>query len=694
MFSKKYKKANEAVKLSDKDKERILTNMRENKITNTHNKKNTRKRNTIIAAVAAACVTIFLAGYLINGLDMLYGDHDNRKEKDFTAHVSEPADYNEIFMQLEKLQKETEQLYTNGIKGEIIVEDAMGADDAETVIQGTNDAPESSRDEDFSETNTQVEGVDEADIIKTDGKYIYAMNEKCVNIFKPDGENTTFIGRIKRESEADGYAFMGMYLHKDTLVIIASTFSYTYGYKVYADDYTYSDSEKSMTRVLFYDITDPEKPIFKNATAQDGAYENSRLSNGVLYTVSSHYAYTYWDDVNKDEPESFVPCVEYSGKRVVIAAEDIKLLDDVSPNYSVVTSVDMENTQEIKSSLGALGSISGMYASTDNILLYSNTYVTDEYKVKQNEDGTYEKVSDDADSDIYGTHGRNIANLYLISMNDGDLKLEKTQTVNGMIDSQFSLDEYDDHFRIVTNYTEHYGFYEKRKDIFGGEQYNYYTDSQNRETNNLYVLDNKLEVTGLIENIARDEAIKSARFMGDIGYFVTFRQTDPLFSVDLSDHENPKIIGELKIPGFSEYLQSYGEGLLFGFGYAADENTGGTYGIKLSMFDVSDPENVSETACTELHGKWSSACDNHKAILADAEKNIIGFPVENGYMIYSYDGEKFLEEGVVEIKNHDWTWDMRGMYIGDYYYVADTRNGNLIVLDMVNFRMLATVTAK
>ena len=141
-------------------------------------------------------------------------------------------------------------------------------------------------------------------------------------------------------------------------------------------------------------------------------------------------------------------------------------------------------------------------------------------------------------------------------------------------------------------------------------------------------------------------------------------------------------------------MQSYGEGLLFGFGYAADENTGGTYGIKLSMFDVSDPENVSETACTELHGKWSSACDNHKAILADAEKNIIGFPVENGYMIYSYDGEKFLEEGVVEIKNHDWTWDMRGMYIGDYYYVADTRNGNLIVLDMVNFRMLATVTAK
>ena len=104
--------------------------------------------------------------------------------------------------------------------------------------------------------------------------------------------------------------------------------------------------------------------------------------------------------------------------------------------------------------------------------------------------------------------------------------------VNGYLNDSFSIDEYNGYLRLVTTVDR---------------------------TNAVYVLDEKLEETGKIENLAKDERIYSARFMGDIGYFVTYRETDPLFSVDLSDPANPKIIGELKIPGFSEYLHPYGD---------------------------------------------------------------------------------------------------------------------------------------
>ena len=96
-------------------------------------------------------------------------------------------------------------------------------------------------------------------------------------------------------------------------------------------------------------------------------------------------------------------------------------------------------------------------------------------------------------------------------------------------------------------------------------------------------------MTGTIENLAKNERIYSARFMGDTGYFVTFRETDPLFSVDLSDPDNPKIIGTLKIPGFSEYLHPYGDGLLLGIGEEVDEKGVESNQVKLSMFDISDP---------------------------------------------------------------------------------------------------------
>ena len=279
-------------------------------------------------------------------------------------------------------------------------------------------------------------------------------------------------------------------------------------------------------------------------------------------------------------------------------------------------------------------------------------------------------------------------------------------TVKGTLNDQFSMDEYEGHLRVVTTVNEY--VYETRNveqketvDINGDgvidetdmiEPYSYRYIIDSKRYNSLYIYDEKLQLTGCIENLAPDEHIKSARLMGKVGYFVTFRQTDPLFSVDLSDPANPKVLGALKIPGFSTYLHPYGEGLLLGIGYDADETTGWTQGVKLSMFDVSDPANVKEVHKHSLTDfSYTGVEIDHKAALIDVEKDIIGFPVRgyhdtgeyNVYVVYGYDEKngfypKFSEgyamgydADLYEFKYELFSSDCRGAYIGDTFYMIN-----------------------
>ncbi len=229
------------------------------------------------------------------------------------------------------------------------------------------------------------------------------------------------------------------------------------------------------------------------------------------------------------------------------------------------------------------------------------------------------------------------------------------------------------------------------------------------------MLDEELKVIGSLENLAEDERIYSARFIGDIAYFVTFRNMDPLFCVDVSDTAHPVLLGELKIPGFSDYLHPYGENLLLGIGYDTDD-TGAVECVKLTMFDISNPLGVEEKHTLVLeHYNSSEVCYNHRAVLVDMEKNLIGLPFEGsyygkggyqdytqkkGYAVYGYDGEKgfyqkFEKEYVrkwepiyyhidgnrisvdgvqKEIGNNwnDWYYmNLRGIYIGDYFYLVN-----------------------
>ena len=238
------------------------------------------------------------------------------------------------------------------------------------------------------------------------------------------------------------------------------------------------------------------------------------------------------------------------------------------------------------------------------------------------------------------------------------------------------MDEYENHLRIVTTVTEYYD--EKIIDDRTGNVIGYTID-QERQANALYVLDERLDVVGEIEGLAKDEQIYSARFMGDVGYFVTFRQTDPLFTVDLKDPHNPKILSELKVSGFSEYLHIYGENRLLGIGMEADPETGIQQGMKLSMFDVSDKANVTEVSKTNLSKyNYSEALYNHHAVLINVGKNVFGFAAEGSskgdfwydYVVYTYENDEFVQKLKVNAKNKDGNhYTVRSSYIGDVFYL-------------------------
>ena len=195
-----------------------------------------------------------------------------------------------------------------------------------------------------------------------------------------------------------------------------------------------------------------------------------------------------------------------------------------------------------------------------------------------------------------------------------------------------------------------------------------------------YEIGKNLKIKGKIENLAKGEEIYAVRFLGNTGYVVTFRQTDPLFSIDLSDPKKPKVLGKLKISGFSEYLHGYGEGMLLGLGMEADEKDGAVEGMKLSMFDISDPSDVKETVKEDLREyRYAEALYDYKEVLADQEKNLIGFLASGydktdkyrcDYLLYSYENGKFVQRMKMDCKEKgNVVGYIRGTYIGDSFYL-------------------------
>lgn len=544
--------------------------------------------------------------------------------------------YDDIYDCFQEQQKGSASIADTQEKTELLFDSGSARTDSSaesnTVMEGLSSSVEQGS---FSDTNIRQEGVAEGDIVKTDGTYLYVLKDNSHEISIVDTTNTEMkaIGSIA----FDETEFISeIYIQDQKMIVL-----YTKTVETGSENGYYN--AKQYTGAATYDISNVEKPQKLGDITQSGNYTTSRLTDGYLYLFSDYYVY---DVRSRDQVEDYIPYV--AGE--AIATSKIYLPPMEAANrYTVVSSMKLSRPDKVEDGRAILAKGGSIYVSNENIYLYETEY-------------QYESAGS-----VTNTTIRKIA------YQKGVLEPIAVEEVPGMLNDSFSLDEYKGNLRIVATVEERV---KKGLDFSIG---NDSSDEQVIISNSLYILDESLDMIGKIEDLAVNEQIYSARLMGDAGYFVTFRQIDPLFSVDLSDPENPQILGELKIPGFSEYLHFYGENLLLGIGQEVDEEGVTSEGVKLSMFDISDPADVKEIHKYVIKNAYSTAVFyDYKAALIDVERNLIGFSADSAnecYYIFSYDEKNgFTCEFTEEINGNAYQ-AARGVYIHDTIYIV---KGNII----------------
>ena len=547
---------------------------------------------------------------------------------------------------------------------------------------GTDTATAESPSDSYSKTNVQVNGVDEADIVKTDGSYIYTLSNNNVVIVRADSSDMKVVSRIDLslpDGQNKSTQAIEMFVRDNRLIVLKNQYFITKGTTVQSDVTSNVEGtavqldvvgnmawcSDGLTSAAIYDISDRTNPVLLSDLGQSGNYLSSRMVGNTLYLISNHAIY---GTAEENKLESFVPMLYTDGSGTAMSADTICIsVKPQSRQYVVVSAIDVQNTKERLSSQSVFGYVTNLYANEKNMLIASG--------------GSEETVKD---SDSSGSTHTIIdkTNLIRFSLNDGKIELAASGSVPGSLLNQFSMDEYNGSFRIVT--TEN--TYTLIKSSSGNNGTTSVQTASNSTVNALYTLNQDLREIGSITDVAKGERVYSVRFDGPIGYFVTFRQVDPLFTVDLTNPAKPTILSALKIPGFSNYLHPYANGLLFGLGQNANENTGRTNGLKLSMFDVSDPTNVSEKNKLLLDEYGSEASNNHKAIVVSAERNLIAFPTNGEYLVFSYTPDNgFTQKAKLNLGYGIY----RGMFIGNVFYVSS--NSTLTAYSMDDYIQLSSL---
>jgi uncharacterized secreted protein with C-terminal beta-propeller domain len=446
---------------------------------------------------------------------------------------------------------------------------------------------------DYSTTNIQVLGVDEADIVKTDGKYVYAVSgDTFVIIDAYPAENAKILSKVKMEENPTE-----IFVNENKVIVFGSTF------------------------IKVYDVSDKENPILRRDVSFDGSYFDSRMIGDYVYAIVS-------SPINYLEEEIALPKISIDDKGQTIPANEIYYFDvpDYSYNFTTIISVNTQNdAEEISRETFLIGWTQNIFVSSNNIYITSTTYADGKILNSMGYPDTEETI------------------IHKISIADGKIEYKFWGEVPGTVLNQFSMDEYQGYFRIATT-------------------------TGWMEQNNVYILDNGLKVVGKLEGLAPGEKIYSARFMGNKAYLVTFKKIDPLFVVDLKDPENPMVIGELKIPGYSDYLHPYDENRVIGVGKdAVDEESFAWYqGVKIALFDVSDPENPVEISNYVIgdRGTDSYVLADHKAFLFSRSKNLLVMPIS----LAKIDENKY-PEGVPPYAYGDFVWQ------GAYVFNVSLENG-------------------
>ncbi|MBK5252820.1 MAG: beta-propeller domain-containing protein [Peptostreptococcaceae bacterium] len=516
---------------------------------------------------------------------------------------------------------------------------------------------ESAASEDFSATNEQVAGVNEADIVKTDGKYIYVVTGESVRVYDSNNGKPVLTDEIKMTVDAGTgqyIQFSEMYIDDGRLVVLGSRNRFENWIRPIPEPMEEMESSimpfrdgRSYVWCGIYSIDESGKADLIKEIEVEGSMISSRKKDDAVYLVVNKYLYGYGIDYEEIVPmfrdtalgdeyrELPIDRIMYYPKRA-------------ASNYLIVAAIDIFDETKAATIEAFLGSGNMVYMSDKALYVAGQDY-----------------------NSFWGS----ITNIAKFTVDGTKIGFAGGGMVEGSVLNQFSMDEYEGSLRVAT------------------------TNWQRENVNALYVLDENLNETGSVENLAPGERIYSVRFMGDKGYIVTFRQIDPLFVLDLADSDSPRITGELKVPGFSSYLHPLSEDLILGIGQNIDEKTGSQEGIKLSVFDVSDEGKPMEISNLILGGRGSYAevLYNHKALMLNLKDDMIAFDAVLANNTGDYSKSNFYGAAILKIREDGdmsvlklisnegmyGSYVKRAIYIGDIlYYILDD---NIRAFDIETF---------
>ncbi len=528
--------------------------------------------------------------------------------------------------------------------------------------------------DDFTETNVQVIGVDEIDNVKTDGSFIYSINYNYET-----GSNNVVVTQAWPVEDLSVYKTLeftpnvcadeyctnewvnGMYVDGDRLIVVTNRNTY-FNYRFYDKGEEEAEVTEDImmiepffgqeeTVVYVYDKTDNFELL--DTYKFEGWMSGTRRIGDNLFIITNSWFNT--------EDETLLPQYNVNGETFEADFSDVTYIKDTSPyNFTSIYGIDL-NTGDVDVE-NILGSSSyTLYVSNDNI------YTIDHKWYGGGRVGIFAEGT--VDEEVY----EDTIVISKYKLDGHNVELAAIGEAKGYPLNQFSMDEHNGYFRITT--TTGWGEY---------------------TNNRLIVMDEGLTIVSELEKLGKPgERLQSTRFMGDVAYLVTFEQTDPFYVVDLENPENPTILGELEITGFSTYIHPIDKNHVMGIGFEADED-GRRTGLKISIYDVTDQTNPIEehkyVIDYENQGwNWSSVTYNHKDLLFDARKGVIGFPFssevyedneykwQSGYLLFSFDVEEGMEQlgYVTHGTSGNWNeWIQKGLFLEEYLYtVANSKIG-------------------
>jgi len=534
---------------------------------------------------------------------------------------------------------------------------------------------------DYSQTNIQVEGVDEADIIKNDGEYIYCILYSSLYVLDVrDPENMKVAAIIGDSfSLTDTYAnYMDLFYDSDskTLSVISSEYyeSYDIVYPdtgtaagglaeegIAADSYIGMYPYTEYTKLQTYDVSDPYSPKEIRTFYQDGYYLSSRRISDTVYLVTSQ---NFWYDGTMPAQDIMPKTSDGKENWAAIPPEDIYIVSpDYASTFTVVSAVDSRSVDVAAKTQAVAGQGTVVYASSNTLYIAATIWDESIYQTfgEFSEAQSNSTVTASAENDVYKTK------ILSFNIAGGTLEAKASGSVNGTLLNQYSLDEYQGNLRIATT--------------SGGWT--------GQTSNNIFVLDESLDLISGLTDLAPGESIYSARFAEDRIYLVTFQQVDPFFVIDASDPTDLSVLGKLKIPGYSNYLQMLGDNTVLAIGNTTYTSGGSVIpaGLKIAVFDVTDPSDPilqSSLIYGDSYG-YSDVQYNPKALLLNYTRGLIGLPVSfdlpsgdygteyiSGYLLLHFDEQGNLTHDYI-FKDIDSILNFgmcRGIYIDDTIFLV------------------------